>query len=150
MTNQVYAPQDPMIGPIIHAIANIIRNQIPSVGYVYEQAPDGPPEDNTALIPLTQYKIMDDTNGKLAVKLTFGIRHFIRRGPYPDNILTAYSYFMPYMQAFAAWNNQTLNGLVRSISPSNGGVAQFVEAGQVFVVLVINLEVLTEFNIPTY
>jgi len=31
----------------------------------------------------------------------------------------------------------------------NGGVSQLVESGQVYVCLIINLQVLTEINIPT-
>jgi len=40
-------------------------------------------------------------------------------------------------------------GKARLITMKNGGVSQLVESGQVYVSLVINLQVLAEINIPT-
>ncbi|GHO55525.1 hypothetical protein [Ktedonobacter robiniae] len=145
----VYQPQDPVISPVVAAIANIVQTQIAGVTVVYQQPPDGPPEDGSVVIPLSTYKILGDSNGKMYTKLTFGIRHFIRRGNFQENVLAAYSYWYPYMQAFSAWGNQDLGGLAQNITVSNGGVTQFVQAAQVFTALIVNLDVILEFNIPT-
>ncbi|GHO45191.1 hypothetical protein [Ktedonospora formicarum] len=144
----MYEPQD-VISPIISAIADIVHTQISGVSQVYEQPPDGPPEDGTVEIPLSNYKIADDTNGKLCTHFTFGLRHFVVRGSFPENVLAAYAYWWPYMQAFSRWSNQSLGGRARLMTVTNGGVTQFVQAGQVFVCLIVNLEVQYEFNIPT-
>ena len=145
----VYQPNDTIISPIIAAIATIVKTQVAGVTVVYEQPPDGPPEDGSVALPLAGYKIIGDTNGKLSIKLTIAIKHFVVRGSYPENILAAYSYVVPYFQAFAQWSNQGLGGLCQNISLSNGGPTQYVYAGQVFVALVVNLDVFLEFNIPT-
>ncbi len=145
----VYQPNDSIISPVVAAIATIIQTQVAGVSYVYQQPPDGPPENGTVVIPLSAYKILDDTNGRLKIKLTFGVKHFVVRGSYPENVLGAYAYFVPYAQAFAQWSNQSLGGLCQSLTLTNGGVTQYVQAGQVFVCLVVNLDVFLEFTIPT-
>ena len=145
----VYSPNDSLISPVVAAIANIVSTQVAGVTVVHQQPPDGPPEDGSVVIPLSAYKILDDSNGRLTLKLTFGVKHFVVRGSYPENILAAYSYFVPYFQAFAQWSNQDLGGLCQSLTLTNGGVTQYVQAGQVFVALVVNLDVLLEFTIPT-
>jgi hypothetical protein len=145
----LYSPDSTLIEQIITALANIARNQISGISYVYEQPPDGPPDDMSVLIPLNSYKILDDTNGKLYISMIFGIRLMIRRGVFSENIMTAYSYVRPFLQAYAAWGNQTLGGLSTSVCPKSGGVTQMIEAGQPFAALITNVEVLTEYNIPT-
>ncbi len=144
-----YSPNDSMIGPVVAAIANLIATQVQGVSVVYQKVPDSAPEDGSVLIPLTGFRIVEDTNGKLKVRLGFGIRHFIVRGELPDNIQTAYSYLVPYLQVFSSWANQTLGGLAREMTPSAGGVTQFVENGQAFVALILNLDVIVDLNIPT-
>lgn len=144
----LYTPSDILVGPIVQQIATIIENQIAGVDRVYVNIPDGPPEDNSVIIPLTNFEILDETNGRLSVRLTFGMRHLIRRKSMDEAITNCYSYIMPYFQCFSAWVNQDLGGLARLMTIKNGGVTQFIEAGQVFLALIINLQVLTEFNIP--
>jgi hypothetical protein len=144
-----YAPEDTLVGPIIHEIAEIVRNQIQGVSVVYETVPDKQPEDNSVLIPLTKYDCETDTNGKLRIHFIFGLRHLFRRNQMEDSIPEAYRYLVPYLLAFSAWDNQTLNGLAESVDVAQGGVTQYVESGQVFAALVVNIKVLTEFNIPT-
>lgn len=145
----VYQPNDTIISPVIAALAQIIKNQVAGVSTVYEQPPDGPPEDGSVLLPLANFKVLDDTNGRLKIQLTIATRHFIRRGSWSENVLAAYSYFVPYIQAFAQWSNQDLGGLAQEINLSNGGVTQYVQAGQVFCALLININVVLLFNIPT-
>ena len=144
-----YSPDATLIQQIITALADIARNQISGISYVYEQPPDGPPDDMSVLIPLNSYKILGDTNAKLYLSMIFGIRLMIRRGVFSENVITAYSYVRPFLQAYASWGNQTLGGLAQGISPKSGGVTQMVEAAQTYVVTITNVEVLTEYNIPT-
>ncbi|GCE45182.1 hypothetical protein EI42_03156 [Thermosporothrix hazakensis] len=144
-----FLPGDALVGPIIRQIAAIIRQQVAGVSIVYETPPDAPPEHNGVLLALSGFRIISDTNGKLLVSVRVGVRHMIRRASFDENIAEAYAYIMPYLQAFSAWRNQTLNGLARQVTPTHGGVTQLVASGQTFVCLIVNLDVLTEFNIPT-
>ncbi|GHO44517.1 hypothetical protein [Ktedonospora formicarum] len=145
----MYSPQDTLIGPIVDELADIIENQIEGVSRVYRLVPDNNPENNSAVIPLTKYDVISDTNGKLYLKMLFGIRHLVRRSRFEDNIQDCYMYLAPYLLAFSAWDNQTLNGKSMSVEVTQGGVTQYVESGQVYTALVVNVAVLTEFNIPT-
>ena len=143
-----YAPDSSFIDAIVAALATEIQTQIPSINTVYQQYPDRAPGDNTVVLPLTKYKVMDDTNGKLKVKLTFGGKHLFRRREMGINISQAYGYLLPWLMVISSWTNQSLGGLAISTSVTEGGVAQVAEAGQSMVALIINFDVLTEFNIP--
>lgn len=143
-----FSPSDTLVGPIVHQIALTIQAQIPSIGYVYEKMPDRSPMDNSVIIPLTKAKVVDDTNGKLKLRLMFGLRHLFRRKQMSDNVTTAYTYIIPWSQMLAAWPNQTLGGLAISVSPSEIGVTQISESGQPMAALVVNFDVLTEINVP--
>lgn len=144
-----YQPDGTLIQQIVTALADIARNQIGGLSYVYEEPPDGPPDDMSVLLPLNSYKVLADTNAKLYLSMIFGVRLMIRRGVFSENIITAYSYIRPFLQAYASWGNQTLGGLTQGISPKSGGVTQMVEAAQTYVAVITNVEVLTEYNIPT-
>lgn len=141
-----YTPADNEIGPIIHQIALTIQAQIPSIAYVYEDMPDRAPMDNTVLIPLSKSKVLSDTNGKIKVKHIFGVRHVFRRKQYSSNVVSAYSYVLPWLKMLAAWPNQNLSGLAISVTTTDLMVTQVAESGQPMVALVVNFEVLTEFN----
>lgn len=144
----LFTPSDSLIGPIVSQIAQIIETQIAGVDRVYPNIPDGPPEDNSVIIPLSNFEILDETNGRLSVRLTFGVRHLIRRKEMGESVTACYSYLMPYFQCFSAWKNQDLGGTARLMTVKNGGITQFIESGQVYLALIINLQVLTEFTIP--
>lgn len=143
-----YAPNDSLVGPIVHQIALFIAAQIPSVGHVYEDLPDRAPADNSVIIPLLRGRVLSDTNGKLKVQLQFSLRHLFRRKSMPDNIATAYTYVMPWLQMLSAWPNQTLGGLAMEVDASDLAITQMSESGQPMVALVVNFYVVTEFNIP--
>lgn len=145
----VYTPSDSLVGPIVHQISLIADSQIQGVTTVYEKPIDGPPEDGSVMIPLSSYKILDDTNGKLYVKMTFSLHYYVLRASYAENVATAYTYIVPFLLAYSAWPNQSLGGLAQEMTITTGGVTQYIEAGQVYVALITNIEVLTEFNIPT-
>lgn len=145
-----FAPSDSLIGPIVTAIANNIRTQIPSIQYVYEKLPDRSPQDNSVIIPLLKAKVREaETEGKVGILFTFGLRHLFRRKEMPDNIAAAYIYIMPWMQMLTAWPNQQLGGLARVTNVTDISIMQVAESGQPMVALAINIDVLTEFNVIT-
>jgi hypothetical protein len=148
-----YPPSDSVIGPITAQIANIIQTQIAGTVRVYTTPPDGPPEDGSAVVAPPNFKVVEDTNGKLCLKLSFPIRHVIRRKKFGDSLALAQQYIIPYLMAFSAWRNQSLyNGttnLAREVNPNSGGIIQFVESGQVYVAVLINVDVLVDLNIDT-
>ena len=142
-----YAPDDTLVGPIIHQIAQVIRMSIPSIEYVWEQVPDRAPSDNQVLLPLVKIKQVDDTNGKLKVLISVGARHVFRRRELDAGITQAYSYIMPWLRMLSAWTNDTLGGLSIKVTTTDLAVTRVIESGQVFIALATNFDVLTEFNI---
>lgn len=143
-----FPPNDNLVGPIAHQLATLIFTQIPSIAHVYEQLPDRPPGDNTIILPMTRGKVIGDTNGKMKVQFTFSMRHLFRRKNMQDNITSAYSYVTPWLNFLSAWPNQNLGGLAIEVSATDIAITQLSESGQAMVALVINFNVLTEFNIP--
>lgn len=143
-----YAPNDTLFGPIIHAIAVILKNGIPSIGYVWEKTPDRAPSDNQVILPILKVHILDDTNGKLKIRITIGARHLFRRTELDAGLSIAYSYIMPWLFLLSAWPDQTLGGLAIDVTPTDVMPAKVMESGQAFVALAVNFDVLTEFNIP--
>lgn len=143
-----FAPNDSLVGPIVHAIAVLIKQQIPSITFVYEDLPDRAPGDNTVILPLMPSKIKEESNGKMRIALRFSMRHLFRRKSMGANVKTAYTYVLPWLQFLAAWPNQNLGGLARSVSATDLALTQQSESGQPMVALVVDFIVLTEFNIP--
>lgn len=143
-----YVPDGTLITDIIHQIAITIQAQIPSISHVYEEYPDRAPNDNTVILPLTKFKVLDDSNGKLKVVFVITAKHLFRRKQMSDNITQAYSYVNPWLLCISAWPNQDLGGNAIQLTIKEGGVQQMAEAGQAMVGLVVSFEVLAEFNIP--
>jgi hypothetical protein len=143
-------PTDDIVGPIVHQLALALSTYVTGIGRMYEEPPDGPPEDGSVIFPLTGFKFEDnDAIGKRYIRLKFGIRYMIKRSTFPDNLLVAYQYFSALSRVLSAWPVQTLNGLAIEVCTKEGAVTQLTVAGQPFLVLVLNVEVLTEINLIT-
>lgn len=140
---------DHVIGPIVKKLAEIIEQQInPPPQKVYQLPPDRAPEDNTVTIILNQYKVLDDTNGKLELRLAFSVTHWWTIIPhFSDALEKAYAYLLPYILAFSDWNNQETD-LYRIVQVNQGGIKTQGAAGEQRCGLVTNVEVITEVNIP--
>ena len=142
-----FTPADTLIGPIAQALKTEIQMQIPSIAYVYLSIPDRPVMDNSVMLPMTRARVLDDTNGKLKVDLTFSATHVFRRSESADNIARAYTYVMPWLNMLNAWPNQSLGGLAIEVNTSDVKVTKLIESGQVVMALVTTIDVVTEVNI---
>lgn len=151
----ILTPTDDIVGPIVHQLALVLSSQITGIGRMYEEVPDGPPENNSVLFPLTSFKFEGDTNGKEYVRLQFGIRYMVRRSNFATNLQACYKMFSAMSRVLAAWYNQPLydsstgTQYAIQVTPKSGGFTQFVDSGMPYVALILNTEVLTEFNILT-
>jgi hypothetical protein len=144
----LYTPADLLVGPIIQGLHNIVQNQISGVTVLYTTEPDGPFEDNSVFIPEPTWKVQGDTNGKLYLTVEFGLRHIVQRSLLEDSFPAVRAYLHPYLMALATWANQDLGGTAITVNILKGGIGQWVHAGVPHVALLLNIEVLTEFNIP--
>lgn len=142
-------PIDDILGPVASEIGSIIQNNVSDIDRVYTFIPDGPPETNAIVILFTTFEIMDDTNGKLYQKLNYNIRYVTRRKEIDEATKDCYSMYSGLMKTFASWSNQTLGGLCNHTTIRNGAISQIIASGQVFMSLIINLQVYVEMNIPT-
>ena|SRR5260221_1268679 len=150
-----FPPDSAIIQPIVHQLATALSSQIPGLGFVYEQPPDKAVENKAVLIVLRKFKIEGDTNAKLYVRLTFGIYVLFRPTKLGDDIAQAYTYLNPVLQVLAAWPNQTLTDSFGTdhaieVCPTDGGVTRWPQAATGHLALVVNCDVLTEFNIATH
>lgn len=143
-----YSPNDDILGPIIHQLAVTLQAEIPSIEYIYEKPPDRAPSNNQVLLPLSKAKILSDTNGKVKILFFIGARHLFRRTELDAGITLLYQYLTPWLRVLTAWPNATLNGLAIDVTPKQLFVTKVQEAGQIFLCLATDFEVLTEFNIP--
>jgi hypothetical protein len=139
-------PTDDIIGPIVQALAHELSS-IVGLGRLYLEVPDGPPENNSVVFPLRSFKFEGDTNGKMYVRLTFSIRYMVRRSKFADNIKQCYLMFSAFSKVLSSIPNQTLEGESIVVTPKDGSISIMGEAMQPFVCLVLNTEVLTEFNL---
>jgi len=151
-----WTPSDSVVGPIVAAIASRVATQIPAVGHVYEELPDRSPTDNEVVVPLlrgrhgvqpNQNRGGGDTSGKFEITYTFSLRHVFRRREIDQNLKTAYTYIQPWLNFFSALPNQSLGGLTRTLNVTNLTITQASMAGQPMVVLAVEFDALTEFNI---
>jgi hypothetical protein len=142
-----FVPTDALVGPIIQQLAGI-AGQIQGVGRLYTTPPEGEPEDNSVLFPLKHWRILDDTNAKLKVELTFSILHLFRRNRMEDAYPRAQTFLTAWWNALADWSNLTLGGLAISTTIKDGGMGMVEWADQPYLALTHTITVLTEFNIP--
>lgn len=142
-----YAPDDTLIGPIVHQIAEDIRTQIPSITYVWEEEPDRAPSNNQVVLPLTRIRQVSDTNGKLKIEITVSMRHLFRRTELDSGVRTLRTYIMPWLRLLAAWPNATLDGLAIKMTATEVRELKLMLGGQAFIALGVDFVVLTEFNI---
>src|SRR5271166_2604902 len=105
-----FVPSDNLIGPIVTQLA-AIAGQIQGVGRTYTVPPEGEPEDNSVLFPLKRWRIIDSTNAKLKVELTFSILHLFRRDRMDDVMPRVQLVMTSWWNALADWQNLTLGGL---------------------------------------
>jgi hypothetical protein len=143
-----FVPNDSLVGPISSEIATLIQAQIPSIDYIYQRLPDRPPGDNSVTLFMVRGKVLGDTNGKVKIRLTFRMNHLFRRVNISDSFARAYTYVMPWLDFLSAWPNQNLNGLAIEVDATDVGITQVPQSGQPAVALVVDFNVLTEFNIP--
>jgi hypothetical protein len=139
-------PTNDVVGPIVHQLA-LVCEQVQGISQVYEQEPDTAPEDGSVMIPLKKFKVEGDTNGKLYLRLMFGVMYCKRRVRGVQDIPALYQYLLPFLYALTDWANQSLQGEAIDVNVADGGVTQFVHAGQTMRALVINVDVCTEYNI---
>ena len=142
-----FVPNDTLVGPVAHQIALFVQAQIPSINTVYEKLTDRPPGDNTVVVKFTRGKVLAETNGKMKMRLTYTIQHLFRRASLPDSFSRAYAYIIPWMFLLAAWPNQNLAGLAREVNATELAVSQLPYSGMPVVGLVVQFDVITEFNI---
>lgn len=141
-------PIDDIIGPVVAHLASNISTQIDGLGRMYPEVPDGPPESNSVIFPCTGFKFgSENTNGKMSVTLKISVRYMVRRTKFADNVQQCYLMFSPFAKVLSSIPNQTLSGDSITVTPKDGGVSILGESMQPFVALIINTEVLTEFNI---
>jgi hypothetical protein len=142
-----FTPSDNLAGPIVHQLA-LIAAQIQGVGRTYETPPEGEPEDNSVLFPIKDFKVIDDTNAKLKVELAFTIYHLFRRDRMDDAYPRLTLYLTSWLNALADWSNLTLGGLAIDTNIKGGKIGTVTWASQMYLSLMIDITVLTEFNIP--
>ena len=142
-----FTPSDNLIGPIVSQLAGI-ASQIQGVGRTYTVPPEGEPEDNSVLFPLKRWRVIDSTNAKLKVELTFSILHLFRRDRMDDVMPRVQLVMTSWWNALADWQNLTLGGLAIDTTIKDGAIGTVEWAGQLYLSLTNTVVVLTEFNIP--
>lgn len=136
------------ISDLKDAIGSIATSQITGIVRVYTNEPDGPPENGSLIVGSPRWEVLDDTNGKLKVRLTFPLRMCFRRKGNGEDIVAAESYTLPFILAYSSWVNQFLDSDAMLVEVKDGGTVQFNYADQMMRALLVNVSVLTEFNIP--
>lgn len=143
----VYQPDDTFAADLIHALATIVQNQVGGVGRIYEDPPEGPPEDNSVLFPY-QIAAENSTTGKLRLKFRFDITHVFRRVRFNDAYHRAQSYVLPWVMTLSSWTNQSLGGRTLGIFPGEVHVRQIMTEQMPYVAVISRVEVFKEINIP--
>ena len=145
----VYQPSDAWIGPIITSFYTMISSQVGGLSRIYTVEPDGDLEDNSALIPEPTWEVKGDTNAKLYLVIHFGIRHIVSRSPdVEDSFPAARAYLYPYLMTLSTWANQSMSGNAIQMTIKKGGLGQWEHSGIIYTALLLQVDVLTEFNIP--
>lgn len=144
----VYNPTDDLVGPIASALLSVGQTQLTGIDYFYADESDEPPQHNSLMVMSPQFDILDDTNGRLEMVLKFRVclRYNVRQISVDNPALR--TYMTPMLQAYSSWANTDLGGLSRQIDVKGGGIIREMYAGEMFRTLLLNLGVVTEYNIP--
>ena len=139
---------DTYLGPIAAQLSTVAQ-QISGMGRIYTEPPEGPPESNSVMIALKTWTVVEETNAKIRVMLSFDIYHVFRRNRLADTLTAARSFVFPWLLALSAWSNQSLNGLSRTVSPKSGSLQSMTYAQQDYIAVYNSVMIDTEFNIIT-
>lgn len=141
-------PTDTLVGPVVDGLIGV-TGQISGIGRTYREPPEGAPEDNSVIFPLTGFEVKDDTNGRLFVALTFEISHLFRRGRLNETVGRIIPFVPAWLDRLTAWPNQSLGGAAEEVSVKSGKIAGFTWASQQYLALSLTVTVLTELPIST-
>lgn len=136
------------VSDIKNALANIAATQVAGIVRTYATEPDAPPEGGSVVVGSPTFRVMDDTNAKMLIEWVFPLFYCAVRRSMSEDVDDVESYFLPMLQAYSAWPNQEITPDAFITSVLSGGVTQKPFSAQVFRVLIINVKVTTEFNIP--
>ncbi len=143
---------DLFITPILNQLSVIINAQIsPPPSVIYTLPPDGQPENNSVVITAPTFEDVGATEGLRELRFHFNVIHFtdcsMRIG---DDIQNCYNWLSAYLNVFDAWANQSLqdvHGVVnsREVTLTKGRVTKLPWGATSFIVLFMNLDVITEY-----
>lgn len=139
----------PTVLNIKNALVNVALLNVAGVLRGYATEPDAPPEGGSVVVGSPTFRVKDDTNAKMLIDWVFPVYYCSIRRSLSEDVDDVESYFLPMLQAYSSWGNQELTPDAFITSVISGGVTQKPFSGQVFRVLIINVMVTTEFNIPT-
>lgn len=141
-------PADTLIDPITQGLITVAQ-QIVGIGVCYPKAPEGPPEHNSVLFPVTDVKVDEQYYGRATLTLTYQIIHLFRRTRLQDVLPTMYPFVPAWITALAAEPNVTLDGLVQMIDMKKIELLPFSYADQLYLSLTSTVNVSTLYNLPT-
>ncbi len=138
---------DQFIGPILAQLKVIINAQItPPPSVIYTLPPDGQPENNSVVITAPTFEDCGTTEGLRELRFHFNVIHFtdcsMRLG---DDIQNSYNWLWAYLNVFDAWANQPLSGNAREVTLTKGRITKLPWGATSFIVLFMNLDVITEY-----
>jgi hypothetical protein len=104
----VYDPQDTLVGPIIEALAEVVRTQIPSIQSVYTTPTDQVPDNNSVQFPYELTLADNQYPGILRVDLNIFVTHLFKRTRLDQIYAQLQPYIYPWLKILSAWPNQVL------------------------------------------
>lgn len=149
-------PADTLVTPIVQQLA-IVAQQIQGItsDNCFIEPPDQAVPDNSVLFPLREWQILDDTNGKFYVKMTFEVLHLFVRQDLSLQLPNLYALVPAWHTVLTAASNNSLGGLAITIGLASvggqagkpGTVRSIRWGGAEYLGISNTLFVLTEFNI---
>jgi hypothetical protein len=138
---------DTLIGPIVTQLI-VVADQITGIGRTYSQVPEAAPEDNSVMFPCKHIDVVEGSNGRLTLHLTFDIIHCFRRTRLQDALARAYAAMPAWLTVLGSYQNVRLGGLVTLVDLKSMDIKEVKHADQVMLGVISTVVVRYEFPIP--
>lgn len=138
---------DTIIGPIVAQLITVAQ-QITGIGTCYAQVPEGAPESNSVMFPCKHIDVVEGTNGRLTLHLTFDIIHSFRRNRLQETLADCYAAMPAWLTVLGSYRNVTLGGTVSLLDLKSQDIKEVKHAGQSLLAVVSTVIVRYEFPIP--
>jgi hypothetical protein len=138
---------DTFIGPIITELQTIAA-QITGIGRLYDEIPEGSPEDNSVMFACKHIDVSSAMNGRIEMTFEFDIIHCFRRTRLQEALTRAYAAMPAWATVLSTPANVRMSSSATLEDLTGIDIQNVKHGGQPMLGVICHIRVKKQFNIP--